>query len=141
MAAASSPSGPPNCSSSIAARAGLGSAMIDTEEAQGANKLHSASDLRAIHCPVLAVFASKDPLVIAADEAAQARLALADNPRGNVVVLDGLSHWFQEGAVTGGEGDCAARSQCRFAPPGEPGCRLVGARVCRGEPPEPVVRQ
>lgn len=78
-------------------------AMIDTEEAQGANNLHSASDLRALHCPVLAVFATKDPLVIAADEATQARLALAGNPRGQVVVLDGLSHWFQEGAVTGGE--------------------------------------
>ena len=82
-------------------------AMIDTEEAQGANKLHSASDLRAIHCPVLAVFASKDPLVIAADEAAQARLALAGNPRGQVLVLDGLSHWFQEGAMTGGEEEIA----------------------------------
>lgn len=78
-------------------------AMVDTEEAATADRLHSASDLRALHQPVLAVFGSKDPLVFAPAEAAEARLALAHNPRGEVVVLDGLSHWFQEGAITGGE--------------------------------------
>ncbi len=78
-------------------------AMVDTEEVATADRLHSASDLRTLHQPVLAVFGSKDPLVLAAAEAAEARLALAHNPRGKVVVLDGLSHWFQEGAVTGGE--------------------------------------
>ena len=57
--------------------------------------------------PVLAVFGSKDPLVVAADEAPAARAALAGNPRARVVVLDGLSHWFQEGASTGGEGEVA----------------------------------
>uniref|UniRef100_UPI0002630411 hypothetical protein n=1 Tax=Sphingomonas elodea TaxID=179878 RepID=UPI0002630411 len=50
---------------------------------------------------------SKDPLVVASDEAAEARKALANNPRGQVVVLEGLSHWFQEGAVTGGEEEVA----------------------------------
>lgn len=87
------------------ARAGL--AMIDTPDAPSAGQLHSASDLRVLRQPVLAVFGSKDPLVVAADEAPQARLALANNPRGQVVVLDGLSHWFQEGAVTGGEEEVA----------------------------------
>lgn len=78
-------------------------AMIDTEEAATANRLHSASDLRALHQPVLAVFGSKDPLVVASEEAAEARSALANNPQGKVVVIDGLSHWFQEGAVSGNE--------------------------------------
>jgi pimeloyl-ACP methyl ester carboxylesterase len=78
-------------------------AMIDTEEARKANKLRSASDLMALRIPVLAVFGSKDPLVVASDEAAEAQKALAENPRGKVIVLDGLSHWFQEGAITGGQ--------------------------------------
>lgn len=82
-------------------------AMIDTEEARGAGNLRSATDLRAIHGPVLAVFGTKDPLVIASDEAPKARLALANNPQGQVIVLDGLSHWFQEGAITGGEDEVA----------------------------------
>jgi pimeloyl-ACP methyl ester carboxylesterase len=76
-------------------------AMIDTSEAWQAYKLRPASDLKALHVPVLAIFGAKDPLVIAADEAKAARTALASNPRAKVVVLDGLSHWFQEGAVTG----------------------------------------
>ncbi len=80
---------------------------IDTEEVWRADKLHSASDLRALQMPVLAVFAEKDPLVVASVEAADARKALAANPRGSVVVLDGLSHWFQEGSVTGGEEEVA----------------------------------
>lgn len=82
-------------------------AMIDTEEAGRASKLRSASDLRSLVIPVLAVFGSKDPLVVASDEAAEARKALANNPRGQVVVLEGLSHWFQEGTVTGGEEEVA----------------------------------
>jgi pimeloyl-ACP methyl ester carboxylesterase len=81
--------------------------MIDTKDAPNAGELHSASDLRVLRQPVLAIFGSKDPLVVASDEAPQARLALANNPRGQVVVLDGLSHWFQEGAVTGGEEEVA----------------------------------
>lgn len=82
-------------------------AMIDTEEARKAIKLRSASDLRSLAMPVLAVFGSKDPLVVASDEAAETRRALANNPRGQVVVLEGLSHWFQEGAVTGSEEEVA----------------------------------
>lgn len=82
-------------------------AMIDTEEARRGNKLRSASDLKALHIPVLAVFGAKDPLVVASDEAPEARKALAHNPRGEVVVLEGLSHWFQEGAITGGEEEVA----------------------------------
>lgn len=76
-------------------------ATIDVPEAWKANNLHSASDLKALHMPVLAIFATKDRMVIAADEAPAARAALASNPRARVVVLDGLNHWFQEGAVTG----------------------------------------
>ena len=75
--------------------------MIDVPEAWNANKLRSASDLKALRIPVLAIFGTRDHLVIAADEAPAARAALASNPRARVVVLDGLSHWFQEGAVTG----------------------------------------
>lgn len=82
-------------------------AMIDTEEARRATSLRSASDLRALRMPVLAVFASRDPLVVAADEAPEARKALAHNPKGTVVVLEGLSHWFQEGAVTGSQEEVA----------------------------------
>lgn len=82
-------------------------ARIDTEEVWRADKLRSASDLKTLQMPVLAVFAEKDPLVVASVEAAEARKALAANPRGSVVVLDGLSHWFQEGAVTGGEEEVA----------------------------------
>jgi pimeloyl-ACP methyl ester carboxylesterase len=83
-------------------------AMIDKEETWQANRLRSASDLRVLHVPVLAVFGAKDPLVVASDEAAEARRVLADNPRGKVVVLEGLSHWFQEGAKTGGEEEVAS---------------------------------
>ncbi|OAN57267.1 alpha/beta hydrolase [Sphingomonas sp. TDK1] len=86
------------------AQAGL--ERIDTEGRQ-ADKLRSASDLRALRMPVLAIFGSKDPLVVADDEAQAARTALAANPRGKVIVLEGLSHWFQEGAVTGREEEVA----------------------------------
>ncbi|RYY06078.1 MAG: alpha/beta hydrolase [Alphaproteobacteria bacterium] len=74
-------------------------AMIDVPEAWSANKLRSASDLKALHIPVLAVFGSKDTVVV--DDAPAARTALASNGRARVVVLDGLGHSFQEGAVTG----------------------------------------
>lgn len=75
---------------------------IDVKEAWQANEMRSAADLCELHMPVLAVFGSKDPLVIASDEAPEAQRALAGNPRAQVVVLQGLSHWFQEGAQTGG---------------------------------------
>ena len=82
-------------------------ATIDAEEAWQANKLHSASDLQHLYKPVLAVFGSSDPLVVASDEAPAARAALARNPKGRVVVLDGLSHWFKEGVKTGTEAENA----------------------------------
>ncbi|MET3726294.1 alpha/beta hydrolase [Sphingomonas trueperi] len=82
-------------------------ARIDTEEVWRADKLRSASDLKTLQMPVLAVFAEKDPLVVASIEAAEARKALAANPQASVEVLGGLSHWFQEGAVTGGEEEVA----------------------------------
>ena len=72
--------------------------MIDVPEAWKANKLRSASDLKALHIPVLAIFGTKDTVV---DDAPAARAALASNRRARVVVLDGLGHSFQEGAVTG----------------------------------------
>lgn len=76
---------------------------IDTPEAWSADKVHSARDLAATKAPVLAVYGGRDPLVIAAPEAAAARTALAANPKAKVVVFDDLSHWFQDGAVTGDE--------------------------------------
>jgi len=33
--------------------------------------------------------------------------ARSENPRGRVVVFQGLSHWFQEGAVTGSQEESA----------------------------------
>lgn len=80
---------------------------IDVKEAWRANELRSASDLRQLRMPVLAVFGSRDPLVVASEEAPEARRVLAGNPRAEVVVLEGLSHWFQEGAQTGGEAEVA----------------------------------
>ncbi|RYE94004.1 MAG: hypothetical protein EOO77_44775 [Oxalobacteraceae bacterium] len=73
--------------------------MIDVPEAWSASKLRSASDLKALHIPVLAVFGSKDTVVV--DDAPAARTALASNRRARVVVLEELGHSFQEGAVTG----------------------------------------
>lgn len=81
--------------------------MIDTPEAWAANSLRSASDLASLRIPVLAVFGEKDPLVIATTEAPAARQALSANPRARIVVLSGLSHWFQEGMVTGNEAEVA----------------------------------
>src|SRR5690606_3478105 len=72
-------------------------ATIDTPTAWKANRLRSASDLRILRMPTLAVFGTKDKLVVASVEASAARAALADNPNGQVVVLEGLNHWFQEG--------------------------------------------
>ena len=74
-------------------------AMIDVPEAWKASKLRSASDLKALHIPVLAIFGSKDPMAL--DDAPAARAALASNRRAGVVMLDGLGHSFQEGGVTG----------------------------------------
>ena len=82
-------------------------ATIDTPTAWKANQLRSASDLKMLRIPVLAVFGTKDPLVVASVEGPAARAALADNPRARVVVMDGLSHWFQDGAITGAEEEVA----------------------------------
>ncbi|WP_082452850.1 alpha/beta fold hydrolase [Sphingomonas sp. Leaf208] len=73
-------------------------AMIDVPDAWKGSKLRSASDLKALHIPVLAVYGTKDTVV---DDASAARAALASNPHARVVMLDGLGHSFQEGAVTG----------------------------------------
>jgi pimeloyl-ACP methyl ester carboxylesterase len=74
-------------------------AMIDVPEAWKASKLRSASDLKALHVPVLAVYGTKDPMAL--DDAPAARAALASNPRASIVMLDGLGHSFQEGEATG----------------------------------------
>jgi pimeloyl-ACP methyl ester carboxylesterase len=85
-----------------------GLAMIDTPLAWKVDRVRSASDLRALRVPVLALFATKDKLVVASEEAPAARNALAGNARARVVVLDGLNHWFQDGAVTGNAEEVAA---------------------------------
>ena len=74
-------------------------AMIDVPEAWKASKLRSASDLKALHIPVLAIYGTKDPMAL--DDAPAARAALASNRRARIVMLDGLGHSFQEGEVTG----------------------------------------
>ncbi|WP_445191875.1 alpha/beta hydrolase family protein [Sphingomonas sp. Tas61C01] len=73
-------------------------AMIDVPEAWGAKKFRSASDLKALHIPVLAIYGTKDTVV---DDAPAARAALAKDRRARIVMLDGLGHSFQEAAVTG----------------------------------------
>lgn len=73
-------------------------AMIDVPEAWKANKFRSASDLKALRIPVLAIYGTKDTVV---DDAPAARAALASNRRARVVMLDGLGHSFQEGGVAG----------------------------------------
>jgi pimeloyl-ACP methyl ester carboxylesterase len=78
-------------------------ASVDKDEIYAIGRTRIASDLASLHIPVLAVFGSLDPIVTAQGNAAAARVALAHNPRAKVVVLDGLSHWFQEGAKTGSE--------------------------------------
>jgi pimeloyl-ACP methyl ester carboxylesterase len=78
-------------------------AAVDKDETYAIGRMHSASDLASLHIPVLAVFGALDPIVTAQSNAAAARAALAHNPRGEVVVFEGLSHWFQEGAKTGSE--------------------------------------
>jgi pimeloyl-ACP methyl ester carboxylesterase len=72
--------------------------MIDVPDAWKGSKLRSASDLKALHIPVLAVYGTKDTVV---DDAPAARAALASNHLARVVMLDGLGHSFQEDAVTG----------------------------------------
>lgn len=83
-------------------------AAFDRKEVYGIAQVHTASDLRSLRIPVLALFGSLDPLVVAPGNAAAARDALAHNPAGKVVVLEGLSHWFQDGATTGAEAEVAA---------------------------------
>jgi pimeloyl-ACP methyl ester carboxylesterase len=73
-------------------------AMIDVPDAWKANELRSASDLKALHIPVLAIYGTKDPMAL--DDAPAARAALASNRRARVVMLDGLGHSFQEGGAT-----------------------------------------
>lgn len=58
-----------------------------------------------MRAPVLTLFAALDPLVIAPRNAAAARDALARNPASKVVVFDGMSHWFKDGAKTGSEAE------------------------------------
>jgi dienelactone hydrolase len=82
-------------------------ARLDTDEVRSMTRLHIASDLGSLHIPVLALFGSLDPMVTAEGNAAAARAALAHNPRGRVVVFQGLSHWFQEGATTGSQEESA----------------------------------
>ena len=52
--------------------------------------------LRTLRLPVLAVYGSEDPLVSAWRNAPAARAALKDNPRAEVVALDGLNHYLQQ---------------------------------------------
>ncbi|RYY08650.1 MAG: alpha/beta hydrolase, partial [Alphaproteobacteria bacterium] len=73
-------------------------AMIDVPEAWKGSRFRSASDLKTLHIPVLAIYGTNDMVV---DDAPAARAALASNRRARVVMLDGLGHSFQEGAVTG----------------------------------------
>lgn len=51
--------------------------------------------LRSIRAPVLALLGSKDMQVLADQNVSALREALADNPRADVRVLDGLNHGFQ----------------------------------------------
>jgi len=74
---------------------------LDTVEVSQVLDMHIASDIRALHIPVLSLFAALDPLVPPTGNAAAARLALADNPRGKVMIFEGQSHWFKDGAKTG----------------------------------------
>ncbi|MBV8686488.1 MAG: alpha/beta fold hydrolase [Alphaproteobacteria bacterium] len=86
-------------------------AAVDQDEIHAIGRTHIASDLASLRIPVLAVFGSLDPLVTAQGHSAAARAALAHNPKARVVVLDGLSHWFQEGAKTGSEEESKALGQ------------------------------
>ncbi|MFD1951781.1 alpha/beta hydrolase family protein [Sphingomonas arantia] len=74
-------------------------AMIDVPEALKGSKLRSASDLKALHIPVLAIYGTKGQMAL--DDAPAARAALASNRRARIVMLDGLGHSFQEGSATG----------------------------------------
>ncbi len=76
-------------------------ASVDTAEVSEVLNMHIASDMRTLSIPVLSLFAELDPLVTPAGNAAAARAALADNPRAKVIIFDGQSHWFKEGAKTG----------------------------------------
>jgi pimeloyl-ACP methyl ester carboxylesterase len=80
-------------------------AAVNTDEVAAMSRVHVASDLRSLHVPVLELFGSLDPLVPAKGNADAARAALAHNPAGKVIVFDGLSHWFKEGAKAGSEAE------------------------------------
>lgn len=82
-------------------------AAIDNADIYRIVDTHIASDLKALHVPVLQIFGALDPFVSARGSAAAARVALADNPRAQVVVFDGMSHWLKDGAKTGTEAENA----------------------------------
>jgi pimeloyl-ACP methyl ester carboxylesterase len=73
-------------------------AMIDVPEAWNGSKLRSASDLKALHIPVLAIYGTEDPMAL--DDVPAARAALARNARARIVMLDGLGHSFQDSRGT-----------------------------------------
>ena len=83
-------------------------AAIDNDHVYPIIQVRSASQLKSLRMPVLQLFGSLDPIVTARGNEAAARDALAHNPGGKVVVFDGLSHWFKEGAKTGSAQENAA---------------------------------
>ena len=82
-------------------------AATDTPELHQIAHARIASDLRALRIPVLELFGALDPLVTPG-HAAAARAALARNPAGRVVMFEGMSHWFKDGARTGTEAENAS---------------------------------
>lgn len=102
-------------------------AMIDVPAAWKANQLRSASDLATLRMPVLAVFGSKDPLVVASHEAPAARGAggkstrtRGGDGRDEPLISGRRGHWR-------GRGGCEAGFQPRFAARGG-ACRGLAAR-------------
>lgn len=67
------------------------------------DRFDPASDLKAIHCPVLAVLGSKDRQVPPSLTLPAMRQALAGKPRAQIVELPGLNHLLQKA----GTGDIA----------------------------------
>ncbi|WP_165801862.1 MULTISPECIES: alpha/beta hydrolase family protein [Bacteria] len=82
-------------------------AAIDNPEIYQIADAHIATAFKALHVPVLQVFGALDPFVPARGNAPAARAALAGNPRAQVVVFDGMSHWLKDGAKTGSEAENA----------------------------------
>ncbi|NJM49781.1 MAG: alpha/beta hydrolase [Sphingomonadales bacterium] len=76
-------------------------AKIDNDDLQQIAQLRLGTQLKSVAMPVLQVFGSLDPIVASKYFAVEASKLLAHNPKSKVVMLDGLSHWFVEGAVTG----------------------------------------